>query len=166
MTYGNNLALVSCKHSENWMAEKMNIMSASYFLQKIPVFRGLKAWSEMLLWALNTKLPSQPLEFLFLEETNLKYTTITNHKNLKTFPRFSKEDCSKHVSKLSLPILSVLTQLFTQLLYWNFLSRQRVGYLLPGTEYTSSACLPWSSQFPALSSLDFLYSGFQDTATS
>ena len=50
--------------------------------------------------------------------------TITNHKNLKTFPRFPKEDCSKHVSKLSPPILSVLTQL----LYWNFLSRESVGY--------------------------------------
>ena len=47
-----------------------------------------------------------------LEETNLKYMTITNHKNLKTFPRFPKEDCSKHVSKLSPPIHSVLTQLF------------------------------------------------------
>ena len=47
-----------------------------------------------------------------LEETNLKYMTTTNHKNLKTFPRFPKEDYSKHVSKLSPPILSVLTQLF------------------------------------------------------
>lgn len=39
---------------------------------------------------LNTKLPSA--RSWILEETNLEYMTITNHKNLKTFPRFPKEN--------------------------------------------------------------------------